>query len=185
MSYTEFLIQPFGPSGLSQLLNYDIIEFPEEGNPNSSNQIEFRSHKSGRGWMVSTPKQETLQLRALKLQTPIKGTFPLSSFTLRLLHCYGWKWQWQFFFTITASYIAIKKEEKGRVPKGTQYFERVQSVICCHILTETNLEDPPRVHWCQLSTWACGKQGWQIFNITIVKWGGKSAFTKNHNWVKI
>ena len=33
LSYTEFLIQPFGPSGLSQLLNYDIIEFPEEGNP--------------------------------------------------------------------------------------------------------------------------------------------------------
>ena len=30
LSYTEFLIQPFGPSGLSQLLNYDIIEFPEE-----------------------------------------------------------------------------------------------------------------------------------------------------------
>ena len=25
------LIQPFGPSGLTQLLNYDIIEFPEEG----------------------------------------------------------------------------------------------------------------------------------------------------------
>ena len=36
--------------------------------------------------MVSTPEQETLQLRALKLQTPIKGTFPLSSFTLRLYH---------------------------------------------------------------------------------------------------
>ena len=37
--------------------------------------------------MVSTQEQETLQLRALKLQTPIKGlimgTFPLSSFTLR------------------------------------------------------------------------------------------------------
>ena len=36
---TEFLIQPFGPNGLSQLLNYDIIEFPEEENPKSSNQI--------------------------------------------------------------------------------------------------------------------------------------------------
>ena len=48
MSYTEFLIQPFGPSGLSQLLNYDIIEFPEEGNLKSSNQIEFPSPKSVR-----------------------------------------------------------------------------------------------------------------------------------------
>ena len=28
LPYTEFLIQPFGPKGLSQLLNYDIIEFP-------------------------------------------------------------------------------------------------------------------------------------------------------------
>ena len=40
--------------------------------------------------MVSTQEQETLQLRALKLQTPIKDlimdTFPLSSFTLRALH---------------------------------------------------------------------------------------------------
>ena len=32
--------------------------------------------------MVSTPEQETLQLRALKLQTPIKGTFGLSTLTL-------------------------------------------------------------------------------------------------------
>ena len=83
LSYTEFLIQPFGPSGLSQLLNYDIIEFPEEGNLNLSNQIEFPSLKSGRGRMVSTPKQETLQLRALKLQMFIKGTFPLFTLTLR------------------------------------------------------------------------------------------------------
>ena len=83
MPHTEFLIQPFGPLGGGQLLNYDIIEFPEEGNMKSSNQIKFPSLKSGRGQMVSTPEQETLQLRALKLQTPIKGTFPLSSFTLR------------------------------------------------------------------------------------------------------
>ena len=33
--------------------------------------------------MVSNPKQETLQLRALKLQTSIKGTFPLFTLTLR------------------------------------------------------------------------------------------------------
>ena len=59
LSYTEFLIQPFGPSGLSKLLNYDIIEFPEEGNPKSSNQVEFPSLKSGRGQMVSAPEQET------------------------------------------------------------------------------------------------------------------------------
>ena len=69
-------------------MNYDIIEFPEEGNTKSSNQREFPSLKSGRGQMVSTQEQETLQLRALKLQTPIKGlikgTFPLSSFTLRV-----------------------------------------------------------------------------------------------------
>ena len=32
------LIQPFGPNGGIQLLNYDIIEFPEEGNTKSSNQ---------------------------------------------------------------------------------------------------------------------------------------------------
>ena len=32
--------------------------------------------------MVSTPEQETLQLRDLKLQTPIKGTFGLSTLTL-------------------------------------------------------------------------------------------------------
>ena len=32
LPYTEFLIQPFGPNGLSQLLKYDIIGFPEEGN---------------------------------------------------------------------------------------------------------------------------------------------------------
>lgn len=25
------LIQPFGPKGVTRLLNYDIIEFPEEG----------------------------------------------------------------------------------------------------------------------------------------------------------
>ena len=46
--YTEFLMQPFGPNELSQLLNYDIIEFPEEGDPKSSNQREFPSLKSGR-----------------------------------------------------------------------------------------------------------------------------------------
>ena len=33
--------------------------------------------------MVSTQEQETLQLRALKLQTPIKGKFGLSTLTLR------------------------------------------------------------------------------------------------------
>ena len=83
LSYTEFLIQPFGPSGLSQLLNYDIIEFPEEGNQKSSNQIDFPSLESGRGQMVSTPEQETLQLRAFKLLMPIKCTFGLSTLTLR------------------------------------------------------------------------------------------------------
>ena len=31
LPYAEFLMQPFGPNGLTQLLNYDIIEFPEEG----------------------------------------------------------------------------------------------------------------------------------------------------------
>lgn len=36
LPYTEFLIPPFGPHGGGQLLNYDIIEFPEEGNPKSS-----------------------------------------------------------------------------------------------------------------------------------------------------
>ena len=30
LPYTEFLIQPLGPYGLIQLLNYDIIEFPGE-----------------------------------------------------------------------------------------------------------------------------------------------------------
>ena len=38
-------------------MNYDIIELPEEGNPKSSNQIEFQSLKSGK--VVSTPEQET------------------------------------------------------------------------------------------------------------------------------
>ena len=33
--------------------------------------------------MVSPQEQETLQLRALKLQTPIKGTFGLSTLPLR------------------------------------------------------------------------------------------------------
>ena len=70
---------------LAQLLNYDIIEFPEEGNTKSSNQREFPSLKSGRGQMVSPQEQETLQLRALKLQTPIKGTFGLSTLTLGLV----------------------------------------------------------------------------------------------------
>ena len=88
LSLIQFLIQLFGPQGLSQLLNYDIIDFPEEGYPKSSKQIEFPSLKSGRGQMVSTPEQETLQLRALKLLTPITGTFPLSSFTLRE-KCFG------------------------------------------------------------------------------------------------
>ena len=85
----ETLIPPFGPRGGGQLLNYDIIEFPEVGNTKSSNQREFPRLKSGRGQMVSTQEQETLQLRVLKLLTQIKGlikgTFPLSSFTLRLL----------------------------------------------------------------------------------------------------
>ena len=44
--------------GGGQLLNYDIIEFPEEGNMKSSNQIELPSLKSGRGQMVSTPEQD-------------------------------------------------------------------------------------------------------------------------------
>ena len=35
--------------------------------------------------MVSPQEQETLQLRALKLQTPIKGTFGLSTLTLGLV----------------------------------------------------------------------------------------------------
>ena len=65
-------------------MNYDIIEFPEEGNTKSSNQREFPSLKSGRGQMVSTQEQETLRLRALKLLTPIKGTFPLYTLPLRL-----------------------------------------------------------------------------------------------------
>ena len=68
-------------------MNYDIIEFPEEGDPKSSNQREFPSLKSGRGQMVSPQEQETLQLRALKLQTPIKGTFGLSTLPLRVLCC--------------------------------------------------------------------------------------------------
>ena len=33
--------------------------------------------------MVSLQEQETLQLRALKLLTPIKGTFPLYTLPLR------------------------------------------------------------------------------------------------------
>ena len=87
LSYTEYLIPPFGPNGGSQLMNYDIIEFPEEGDPKSSNQREFPSLKSGRGQMVSPQEQETLQLRALKLQTPIKGTFGLSTLPQRDSHC--------------------------------------------------------------------------------------------------
>ena len=59
LPYTEFLIPRLGPDGLGLLLNYDIIEFPEEGNPKSSNQVEFPSLKSGRGQMVSAPEQET------------------------------------------------------------------------------------------------------------------------------
>ena len=35
-------------------MSYDIIEFPEEGDPKSSNQREFPSLKNGRGQMVST-----------------------------------------------------------------------------------------------------------------------------------
>ena len=31
LPYTEILIQQFGPKRVTQLLNYDIIEFPEEG----------------------------------------------------------------------------------------------------------------------------------------------------------
>ena len=31
LPYTEILIQLFGPKRVTQLLNYDIIEFPEEG----------------------------------------------------------------------------------------------------------------------------------------------------------
>ena len=45
LPYTEFLIQPFGPNGGSQLMNYDIIELPEEGNPKSSNQIVSKPEK--------------------------------------------------------------------------------------------------------------------------------------------
>ena len=66
-------------------MNYDIIEFPEEGDPKSSNQREFPSLKSGRGQMVSPQEQETLQLRALKLQKSIKATFALFTITLRML----------------------------------------------------------------------------------------------------
>ena len=48
----EFLITPFGPNGGGKVLNYDIIEFPEEGNTILSNQREFPSLKSGRGLMA-------------------------------------------------------------------------------------------------------------------------------------
>ena len=48
LSYTEFLISPLGPKGVTQLMNYDIIVFSEEGNPKSSHQIELPSLKSGR-----------------------------------------------------------------------------------------------------------------------------------------
>ena len=41
----EFLIPPFGPNGGGQLLNYDIIEFPEEENTKSSSHPEFSSMK--------------------------------------------------------------------------------------------------------------------------------------------
>ena len=71
LPYTEFLIQPFGPNGLSQLLNYDIIGFPEEGN-----QIEL---VGGAEWLAL----QSRKLRVLKLLTPIKGTFGLSTLTLR------------------------------------------------------------------------------------------------------
>ena len=59
LPYTEFLIPHLGPDGLGLLLNYDIIEFPEEGNPKSSNQVEFPSLKSGRA------KWSALQSRKL------------------------------------------------------------------------------------------------------------------------
>ena len=39
--------------------------------------------------MVSTPEQETLQLRALKLCTPIKRTFGLSTLTLGFRFCFS------------------------------------------------------------------------------------------------
>ena len=38
MPNTEFLIQPLSPYGVTQLFNYDIIEFPEETNTKSSDQ---------------------------------------------------------------------------------------------------------------------------------------------------
>ena len=54
----ECLITPFGPNGGGKVLNYDIIEFPEEGNTIISNQREFPSLKSGRGQMA--PKSRRL-----------------------------------------------------------------------------------------------------------------------------
>ena len=75
LPYTEVLIQPFGPNGLSQLLNYDIIGFPEEGN-----QIELPSLKCRRGRMVSTPEQETIQLETANVdQGHISPLYPHST----------------------------------------------------------------------------------------------------------
>ena len=44
-------------------------------------------HVCGRGQMVSSQEQETLQQRALNLQTPINSTFDLSTWTLWVCPC--------------------------------------------------------------------------------------------------
>ena len=64
---TEFLIQPLSPYGVTQLLNYDIIEFPEETNTKSSNQRVSKLEK----W--EGPTVITLQLRALTLHNVNQG----------------------------------------------------------------------------------------------------------------
>ena len=85
LSFCQFLTPPFGPNGgrsavelwhhrVSWRGKSEIIQLDKS----------FKALKVGGGQMVSTPEQETLQERALKLQTTIKGTFPLFTLTLRL-----------------------------------------------------------------------------------------------------
>ena len=58
---TEFLIQPFGPNGISQLLNYDIIEFPEEVNLKSSEIVSKPKKWEGPNGLHSRAGNSTVQ----------------------------------------------------------------------------------------------------------------------------
>ena len=93
--------------------------------------------------MVSTPEQETLQGRALKLQTTIKGTFPLFTLTLRF-DSFLLKFAFSNHFGKGACTNDVSREGEGG---GTQI-----------LMLQGRLRDFSTTDWSKMLTWGEGSK---------------------------